>query len=128
MEELELEVRDGCAVYRPVGSVTLAEGASLVTEGILATRRRNCQRLLIDIRGLTDFELPTLADRYFFARAWARAGAGMRMAMVLEEDLIDPRKFAVMVAQDHGLIADVFTEEEAAMTWLLSEALATPPS
>lgn len=91
MKELELEVREGCAVYRPIGSVTLAEGASLITEGVLAARKRKVSRILIDIRGLTDFERPTLADRYFFARAWALAGAGMRMALVLQADLIDSR-------------------------------------
>lgn len=79
------------------------------------------RNLLVVTSDLTGFEPPSIFDRYDFVRKWARvAGGAVRVAMVARPEMIDPRKFGVTVAANHGLIADVFESEDEALAWLLS--------
>jgi hypothetical protein len=67
-----------------------------------------------------------MADRYFLAEDWARAGGGkVRVAIVAPSELIHPGKFGMRVANEMGAVADIFTDEGVARKWLLSEA---PPT
>ena len=50
---------------------------------------------------------------------WARESNGLVVAaLVAGPEYIHPQKFGVRVAEHFGLVADVFTSESDAMTWL----------
>ena len=111
------------ADYRPVAQVTLAEGVAMVTRAIRWASARKKTKMLIVTNGLTGFPSPTVADRYFFAREWAAAAQGeLRIAFVARPEMIDPQKFAMTVAANSGLTADVFSAEPDALAWLQSPA------
>jgi hypothetical protein len=75
--------------------------------------------LLVDVTGLTGFEPPSLASRYFIVLEWAEAALGIdRFVMVAEARMIDPNKFGVTVAADAGLTAEIFPSESEAVNWL----------
>jgi len=119
--EGRLEVREGYAVFRASGEMPLAEAIQTVTTAIVAARGRNVRRLLLDISGITGFESPSLGQRYLFVKEWAAAAQGaIRIAMVADRRMIDPNKYGVSVAHSLGLSGDVFTTEQAALTWLLA--------
>lgn len=116
---VQLEMRDGLAVFQPVAEVELDEAAALVTEAITAARGQGHEKLLILGTGLTGFESPGLGSRYFFVHDWARAAAGLvRVALVLKPEMIDREKFGVLVALNAGFACDAFTAEAEAMDWL----------
>jgi hypothetical protein len=48
------------------------------------------------------------------------------VALVLQPYLLDPERFGVVVAWNQGMRADVFTEVQEALTWLLSDAKSLP--
>ncbi len=55
-------------------------------------------------------------------REWAAAAQGaLRLAMVLQAELIDPQKFGMVAARNAGLVGDVFTEEPQARAWLAAQ-------
>lgn len=107
------------AEYRPTGHVSLREAEQLVASAIALAREQHVRKLLVVTTGLTGFDSPSLARRYYFVHEWARAAQGMvRIAMVARPEMIDPRKFGVIVAGNAGLVADVFAAEEEALAWL----------
>lgn len=65
------------------------------------------------------FASPSIVDRHLLVVKWAHAVHGkIRMAIVAPEELIDQKKFGVLVGANRGLVADVFTTEEEAVAWL----------
>jgi len=107
------------AVFRPAGQVSIGQAAELVATAIGFTRSINIQRLLVDITNLTGFEPPDLALRYLIIHEWARsAGRSVRVALVARLEMIDQQKFGSIVAANIGFVADAFTTEEDALTWL----------
>jgi hypothetical protein len=120
MGELEhFVIRDGYAVFRPTGQISIEGAVDLVTRAIAFARERKIQKLLINISNLTGFESPSVARRYFFVHDWARAAAGVVcVALVTGPEMVDRKKFGVTVAANFGLAGDVFTTEEEALIWL----------
>lgn len=117
---------DGLWCHLAEGPVTLTEGVERVTESIAYCRANGIPRLLIDVRAAHGYTPPTMADRYFLAEDWARAGGDkVRVAIVAPSELIHPGKFGMRVANEMGAVADIFTDEGVARKWLLSEA---PPT
>jgi hypothetical protein len=107
------------AEFRPVGNMTLSQAVQVVTMGIEFTREQNLRKLLVDTTGLTGFEPPSVAARYFFMKEWAYAAGGMVcIAMVARPEMIDPQKFGVTVGANLGLQSNVFASEEEALAWL----------
>src|SRR5580692_5369787 len=93
------EIKKDYAVFRPSGQVSLEQAVQLVTSAISFAREHDIQKLLVVITGLSGFESPNLADRYFFAQEWARAAKGqVCVAMVAKPEMIDHQKFGVTVA------------------------------
>lgn len=118
-QPVQLELRDGYAVYRAAGQVTLDQAVQVVTAAIAAARDQNIAKLLIDLSGLTGFNPPGLGARYFFVKDWARAASGMvRVVLVVQPEMIDREKFGVQVAANSGLVANVFSTEPEALAWL----------
>ena len=104
-----------------MGEVALPELARMITGAINHAREDQQRNLLVDITGLTGFEAPSLASRYFYVEAWARAAhAFVRVAMVAPPRVIDSRKFGVTVAANNNLTADIFTSADEALAWLRS--------
>ena len=88
---------------------------------IALARSQRVNKLLLVTTGLTGFETPSSSDRFFLAHEWSAASAGaVKIACVARRELIDPKKFGVMVARNRGEEVDVFTTEEEALAWLLS--------
>jgi hypothetical protein len=120
------EMVDGRGFFRPVGHMSLAAAAELVTVALAHARAKGIKELLVNATGLTGFPPPSLSERYFIVENWARVARGaVRMAMVLRPEYIDPQKFGVTVAFNRRLIADVFELEGPALAWLGSRE---PPS
>lgn len=116
---VQLEMRDGLAVFQPVAEVELDVAAALVTEAIAAARGQGHEKLLILGTGLTGFESPGLGSRYFFVHDWAKAAEGLvRVALVLRPELLDREKFGILVALNAGFACDAFTSEPEALEWL----------
>ena len=120
------EVVDGRGFFRPIGHMSLAAAAELVTVALAHARAHGIKELLVNATGLTGFPPPSLSERYFIVENWARVARGaVRVAMVLRPEYIDPNKFGVTVAFNRRLIADVFEVEGPALAWLGSRE---PPS
>lgn len=113
------EVSGDCVYYRPVGKVTLEQGAELVDQAIGYARDRALPKLLVNCTGLVGFPSPTLPQRYFLVRGWAQTAQGrVQVAMVARAEMIDPEKFGITVARNAGLTAEVYPTEPEAVAWL----------
>lgn len=121
MSELQhFEIVGDHAESRPTGQVSVDQVVQLVTSAIARAREQHIGKLLVDTRGLTGFESPSIIARYYFVRKWAEAsGRVVRLALVARPEMVDPQKFGVTVAANLGFIADVFTSEDEALAWLL---------
>jgi hypothetical protein len=118
-EPIQFEMVDDIAVFQPVGAVELSEAVEMVTAAIGSAREQDIRKLLFVGTGLSGFESPGLGSRYFFVHEWAGVAQGLvRVALVLNPELIDRKKFGVLVALNAGFACDVFTTKEEAMAWL----------
>jgi len=120
MSELEhFEIRGGLGFFHPFGRVTLEQAVGLVTAAIVFAREREVKKLLVDMTDLTGFDPPSMADRYFYVKDWARAAGGaLCIAMVARPEMIHSQKFGVIVAAGADLVAEVFESESEALAWL----------
>lgn len=115
------EVRNGYAFAQLAGSVTLEQATAAVDRALHAARNRGCLRLLVDACQLAGFPSPTVAERYFIVRGWALIANGqVELSLVLQQHLIDPDRFGMVVAANAGLRANVFSSQLEALDWLLS--------
>ena len=113
------EIVDGRGYFRPTGSMSLREAVVLVEHAIASARDQGLKQLLIDATHLSGFSPPTIFEKYNFVTQWAAAAAGkIRVAMVARPEWIDPQRFGVTVAANHGFEADVFVSEGEAIQWL----------
>ena len=105
--------------YRPAGTVTFERAVDMVAEGMRHARALGLQELLVNTTGFTGFSSPSIFARHALAVRWAEsAGAGLIVAMVARAELIDPEKIGMLMAQNRGVMGDVFTSEVAALAWL----------
>lgn len=115
------EIKEGHAVFRPTGDVSLEDGVRLVTSAIAFAREHQIKKLLVVTTGLTGFKAPSLSDRYFLFREAARAAQGaVSISLVVRPELIDPERLGMLVAKNAGLRIDVFASEGEALAWLNS--------
>lgn len=81
--------------------------------------------MLVDARSVTGRE-PTMAERYQWAvrvaDAQARHQPRIRVALLGHEPLIHPERFGEIVVTNRGGLIRTFTEEVAALEWLLGKA------
>jgi hypothetical protein len=119
---LHFEVADGIGRFRPQGTFNLSEAVSLITDVIAFCRERRVKRLFVDVTGVQGAAIPTLVDRFLMAEEWAHESRGLvAAAMVAPAEYIHPQKFGVRVANDLGMVADVFLSETEAMKWLSAQ-------
>ena len=75
--------------------------------------------MVVNVTELTGFASPSVVNRYSSIKQWARTARGrVRLALVARPEHIDPEKFGVTVAVNHGLDANVFVSEANAIGWL----------
>jgi hypothetical protein len=109
--------------YRPTGVMTLEAAIEIVAIGIECARKLELDDLLVNVYGLSGFEVPSTFARYELAVRWAKAGSGvLRLAAVVRPDFIDREKIGMVMAQNRGLDADVFADEKTAINWLNARA------
>ena len=114
-----LETRADVAVCRIAGEYTLEAGVALVTATILRAREAGFAKLLVDVRALTGFAVPSLGARHWFMSEWAQAARGhLRVAMVARSEHIHPERFGVIAGRNFGLDSKVFESEGPALAWL----------
>jgi hypothetical protein len=105
--------------YRPTGKVSFEEAVDLVAESMTQARELDLRSLLVNTNGLTGLSPPTIFARHALAMKWAEsAGSQLHVALVSRPELIDPQKIGVLMAQNRGVSGDVFTSEQAAISWL----------
>ena len=116
--QLQMEQMSGYLAARFIGVAAPGEGLQqfeLIAEHCKLT---NNDKLLIDTTGF-DVKV-TLADRFLLGeRLEIFARYRIKVVFVSRPEQLDPRKFAVMVAQNRGVNVDAFTDLQAAEEWLL---------
>lgn len=121
MEKPEFfEQVDKRGYYRPVGEVTFDHGVGMVARAMVYARENGMTELLANVRGLrSPYSTLTVFDRYSMAVRWAEAaGTALRVALVARDEMMDPDKIGLLMAQNRGVNGDVFTDEIEALAWL----------
>src|SRR5262245_21691639 len=115
---LQMEDTPGYMVARFTGEGK-AEEALLNFEQIAEQcNRTNNKKLLIDCtKAKTDISIMDLYEQGVGAKLFNRYG--IKIAVVVSEDKLEPEKFAEMVARNRGVDACVFTDYQTAEEWLL---------
>lgn len=105
--------------YRPVGKVSFEAAVDRVSAVMRQAREMGLESLLINTLGFTGISPPTIFGRHSLAVKWAEAaGPHLHVALVAREELIDPERIGVIMAQNRGVSGNVFTTEAAALSWL----------
>jgi len=116
--QLQMEQMSGYLAARFIGSgmpEELWRQFELIAEHCKRTKNN---KVLIDF---TRAEVKvSLLDRFLIGeRAQIFAIQGIKVAGVVTPELIDPQRFAKLVAQNRGVIVEAFTDLQAAEEWLL---------
>ena len=106
------------AFYRPVLGARFHEALELCMTAVTWAREQGCADMLVNVHGIVGIENVTTFMRYEVAVAWAQAAGSLRVALVVPDDLMDPQKFAMLMAHNRGVNGDVFTNEAEALQWL----------
>jgi hypothetical protein len=109
------------------GTYSQESALELYRQAFELAARANRDAVLIDGRKVTGRE-PTLAERYAGAVLVSELQSSqtprIRLAVLGNEPIIHPERFGEIVATNRGAVARAFTDENAALDWLL----ATPRS
>jgi hypothetical protein len=120
-EDFKLE--QGYACFHPSGEISLAAAANLIVQAIRFSRENGIARLLVDATQLGVLPPPTLADRYWIARDFAReAQKAVVVSFAFQNHLLDVERFGVTVATNLGMRTNAFETKSEALAWLLSQA------
>ena len=116
--ELKMENASGYMLARFTGEGK-AEEALLNFEQIAEQcTRTNNKKLLIDCtEAKTEISTVDMYEQGEGAKLFNRYG--IKIAVVVSEDKLEPEKFAEMVARNRGVNACVFTDYKTAEQWLL---------
>jgi hypothetical protein len=117
--DLELVEREGFLEVRFLGSFSIERFKGQAEAASRACRERECEKLLVDVTRL-EARLTTV-DRYELASHAVRVSWGLKVALYVRPDFLDPKKFGILVAQNRGLAVDAFTDRPAAVDWLLAQ-------
>src|SRR5262245_8580150 len=97
------------------------EAARHVIAAIADAKSQMVARLFIDLRGMTSWPSPTVAQRYDLGHDIARAGAGMRqIAFAMRPEALTLYDFTFLVISNRGTKAAGFASESEALAWLLA--------
>jgi hypothetical protein len=117
--QLQIEERNGYLAAKYTGAGTVEEGLRLFEFIAENCRRKNYSRLLIDCTG-GRAEGAHFIDRYAIGeRLQIFARYGVKVASLLTDEQIDPRRFGEQVARNRGVDVRAFTDLQEAEEWLL---------
>jgi hypothetical protein len=112
----------GYRIFRIEGSQPLSRAVDDVDACLRQAVEDGDRHVLIDVRGLTGFARPDVADRVGMVRRWASTVQGrLKVAFVSRAEIDDAERFDVVLAKGMGFDGDVFETEEDAMHWLGQE-------
>jgi hypothetical protein len=115
----QFETLGDICIFRVAGDIPFAVAMQSITAAIASARRQRIGKFLIVTLELSTMAPPSIATRHVLAREWASASGGtMRVALVAKAEMMDPQKLGVIVARNFGAIADAFTSEADAISWL----------
>lgn len=109
------------AAYRPRGGKKFAAWRDEMLVALQWAVGAGVRRLLADFSAVRLVDDPSTFDRFKLGDRAAATGAaaGVRVAVVGKEPVMDPERFGVTVAANRGLDARAFDDEVAALTWLV---------
>jgi hypothetical protein len=118
--QLQIEQMSGYLAAKFTGVGAPGEAGQLIESIAEHCKRTNNDKLIIDSTGF-EVKLST-ADRFLLGeRLGIFARHKIKVAFVSKPEQIEPRKFAVMVARNRGVIVEVFTDLQAAEEWLFQK-------
>ncbi len=123
---IAFEVMDGRGFYRLSGVVSAGQAADTIAAALYSARSDGLTGVIVNITGLTGFEVPGPAFRRWAVRRWAVAAKGVRVAVVARAEHICPEKTGLLVAAEEGMRAHIRESEAEAVAWL-DTALAKAP-
>jgi len=106
------------AFYRPVTAASFQQALELCMAAVRFAREQGCADMLVNVYGVRGIDNLTTFMRYEVAVAWAESAGALRVALVVPENLMDPQKFALLMAHNRGVNGDVFISEPEALQWL----------
>ena len=106
------------AFFRPVLTTDFHDALRRCMAAVQWARDAGCNDMIVNVRGISGMEAITTFMRYEVAVAWAQSAGTMRVALVVPEHLMDPNKFALLMAQNRGVNGDAFVSEAEALQWL----------
>ena len=114
-----LAIEGRVAVYTPTTEAPLDAAVNMIASAIEYCRSNAIEGLLVDARELRGFPHPTVVDRYWFVRKWSEdSGGKVVLSLIQRPEMIDPEQIGVTIANNAGLIANVFDNEDEARNWL----------
>jgi hypothetical protein len=117
---IELQMKDlsGYMLARFAGEGKAEEVLLYFEQIVEQCTRTNNKKLLIDCtEAKTEISTVDMYEQGEGAKLFNRYG--IKIAVVVSEDKLEPEKFAEMVARNRGVNACVFTDYKAAEGWLL---------
>lgn len=116
-----LTVTPEFAAYRPRGGGPFSVWRDRMLGVLGWALTTGTKRLLVDFRGLALSAPPTTFERFQLGERAAAEGApaGIVVALVGGPPVVDPEHFGATVAANRGLRVQVFSEEPAALAWLV---------
>jgi hypothetical protein len=119
MDNKEFEQLGKRGFYRPSARVSFEQAVEMVASAMRHARALQLTDLLVNTKGLVGFGQPSIFARHSLAVEWARSsGPTLRVALVARPEVIDPQKIGVLMAQNRGVLGDVFLNEGEALAWL----------
>lgn len=106
------------AFYRPAITAGFHDALRLCVAAVQWAREQGCTDMLVNVQGISGMESITAFMKYEVAVSWAQAAGSMRVALVVPESLMDPQKFALLMAHNRGVNGDAFVTEAEALRWL----------
>lgn len=114
------ETGESHATLRPEGQRSFEETLDLGSRAVIYCRENGIRKLLIDLTKATGLGLPGTIERFAVGERLAYdAQSAVKVAFVAGPEVLDPSRFAVLVARNRGLFTSAFTSEAEALEWLL---------
>ena len=124
--QIDITVEPGWVKLTCRGEYSLTRFLDLVQRTYDATTEHGRPAALVDITDVTG--TPTTLERFEIGEELARCGAAaIRVAAVGNLPLIDPSRFAAVVAKNRGANMWVFEDCDAAVRWLENRTEVSSP-
>lgn len=117
--------RDGYVEAVLGGPFQAAKLEEVIGSVVQAVSRKGANRLLLNTLAMTG-PGPSFMERYKVGISMLPLPKGVRVANLVKPEWIDPEKFGLRVAQNRGIDADIFSDLDQALAWLLGKSEKPP--